>query len=357
MSKPAKKTDRSKLGRGLSALMAEITPPAETKPTRKKAAPKKTKAQTKKPAAKKPSVKKPSTKKSSAKKTSPRKTTATKPIIGRGVNNIPIATIERNPDQPRKVFDQIRLEELSQSIKDKGVLQPILLRPLPERLVAKKKLKTSSKKDFYQIVAGERRWQAALKAGLDEMPALIRELSDQEVLEVGVVENVQRADLNPIEEAMAYQALKDQFGRRQEDIANAVGKSRSHVANCLRLLTLPAIAREYLTQGRITPGHARAILSAPDQKALAEAIVDKHMSVREAEVWARRATKLKREQEGGVDKKKARRDADSRFIEKQLSDHLGLRVDLKHKNPGGMLSIKYKTLEQLDDLIKRMRKM
>ncbi|NNC38290.1 MAG: ParB/RepB/Spo0J family partition protein [Hyphomonadaceae bacterium] len=351
MSKAAKKADRSKLGRGLSALMAEITPPEESKP-----APKQATKPAKKAAAKKTTPKK-TTKKAVAKKKTAPKTLSSPAKPGRGVNMIPIDKIERNPDQPRKVFDQTRLNELSQSIKDKGVLQPILLRPLPDRLVAKKKLKTGSKKDFFQIVAGERRWQAALKAGLDNMPALIRELTDQEVLEVGVVENVQRADLNPIEEAMAYQALKDQFGRRQEDIANAVGKSRSHVANSLRMLTLPALAREYLSQGKITPGHARAILAAPDQKALAEAIVDKQMSVREAEVWARRATKLKREQEGGIDKKKARRDADSRFIEKQLSDHLGLRVDLKHKNPGGTLSVKYKTLEQLDDLIKRMRKM
>lgn len=348
MSKAAKKTDRSKLGRGLSALMSEIAVP-EAKPKT-----------TKKPTAKKKPARKPAAKKTTpAKKTVASKTKAkAKPQPpNRGVNLIAIDKIERNPDQPRKVFDKARLEELSQSIKDKGVLQPILLRPLPSRLLAKKKLKSGTNKDFYQIVAGERRWQAALKAELDQMPALIRDLNDQEVLEVGVVENVQRADLNPIEEAMAYQALKDQFGRRQEDIANAVGKSRSHVANCLRLLTLPALAREYLAQGKITAGHARAILSSPDQKGLAEAIVDKQMSVREAEVWARRASKAKRDQESGADKKQASRDADSRFIEKQLSDHLGLRVDLKHKNPNGTLSIKYKTLDQLDDLIKRMRKM
>jgi len=344
MSKPTKKADRSKLGRGLSALMSEIAvPEAKPKPAKKQTTKKKT---TSKP---KPKGKKAAT---------PKKTAAkTKPNTNRGVNIIPIDKIERNPEQPRKVFDKTKLDELSQSIKDKGILQPILLRPLPKRLLAKKKLKSGSNTDFYQIVAGERRWQAALKAELDQMPALIRELSDQEVLEVGVVENVQRDDLNPIEEAMAYQALKDQFGRRQEDIANAIGKSRSHVANCLRLLTLPALAREYLSEGKITAGHARAILSCPDQKGLTEAIVDKQMSVREAEVWARQASKAKRDQESGADKKQASRDADSRFIEKQLSDHLGLRVDLKHKNPNGTLSIKYKTLDQLDDLIKRMRKM
>lgn len=343
MSKPAKKADRSKLGRGLSALMAEITPLEEKNG--------------KKQSVKVSGTKRSATKKMVASKKPAAKTTNSPSTSSRGVNEIAIDKIERNPDQPRKNFDQDKLNDLSLSIKDKGVLQPILLRPLPERFGVKKKLIAGTTKDYYQIVAGERRWQAALMAGLDNIPALIRELSDQEVLEVGVVENVQRTDLNPIEEAMAYQALKDQFGRRQEDIANAVGKSRSHVANSLRLLTLPALAREYLLQGRITPGHARAILSCPDQKGLAEAIVDKHMSVREAEAWVRRVSKQKRQQESGFDKKQACRDADSRFIEKQLSDHLGLRVDLKHKNPNGMLSIQYKTLDQLDDLIKRMRKM
>lgn len=338
-----------KLGRGLSALMAEITPPPAKKAT--KAKPKKGTA--KKPATKKTTTKKPVAKKSTSKKPVSKRVVTKPKAPGRGVNDIPIDKIERNPDQPRRVFDQTLLEELTASIKDKGILQPILLRPLPERLAKKKKAKT---KDYYQIVAGERRWQAALKAGLDQMPALIRNLTDQEVLEVGVVENVQRADLNPIEEAMAYQALKDQFGRRQEDIANAIGKSRSHVANCLRLLTLPVLAREYLSEGKISAGHARAILSAPDSQALTEAIVDKGMSVRDAEAWARSAQRAKRDADAPKDLKKSK-NADSRFIEKQLSDQLGLKVNLNHKNPGGTINIKYKTLDQLDDLIKRMRKM
>lgn len=317
-----------KLGRGLSSLMAEITPPVEIE-----AKPKPSKKPT--PASKKGPPAKPSK---------------------ASVNQIPIDRLERNPDQPRRVFDAKLLEELTASIKDKGVLQPILVRPLPEGLAGKRKLKSGSSKEAYQIVAGERRWQASLKAGLDQLPALIRDLTDQEVLEIGVVENVQRADLNPIEEAMAYQALKDQFGRRQEDIANAIGKSRSHVANCLRLLTLPSIARDYLAEGKISAGHARAVLSAPDPKALAEAIVSKRLSVREAEAWARAAQKQKKTGDKSSDSKQARRDADSRFIEKQLTEHLGLIVDLKHKNPHGVLSIKYKTLEQLDDLIKKIRK-
>ena len=302
----------SKLGRGLSALMEEITPPTPKTP--------------KKTPAKKPAA-----------------TTG-----GRGVNTVPIDKLERNPEQPRRYFDKKLLEELTRSIKDKGVLQPILVRPLPKSTAANGK-KIAGR---YQIVAGERRWQAAVNAGLDNMPVLIRELSDREVLEIGVVENVQRADLNPIEEAMAYQALKDQFGRTQNDIATAIGKSRPHVANCLRLLNLPERAREYLAQGKITAGHARAILAAPDPQALADMIVDKGMSVREAENGARQMSKALRKPAPG----QQNRDANIAFIEKQLAEHLGLKISINHKNPGGTMSIKYKTLEELEGLIGALRK-
>lgn len=305
----------SKLGRGLSALMEEITPPIKTK----------------KPA---------------------QETKAAEPVKAApnelGVQIVWIDKLERNPDQPRRHFDKTKLAELTQSIKDKGVLQPILVRPLPESYGAK----GSKIAGRFQIVAGERRWQAAVTARLEKMPVLVRDLSDRDVLEIGVVENVQRADLNPIEEAMAYQALKDQFGRKQEDIAKAIGKSRSHVANCLRLLSLPVLAREYLADGKITPGHARAILAAPDPQALAEAIVSKDLTVRGAEKWLRMMQTSAR----GPAPEKPRRDADSRFIEKQLAEHLGLAVRLNHKNPGGNMTIKYKTLGQLEDLIARLRK-
>ena len=294
----------SKLGRGLSALMEEITPPVqETK-------------------AKHPKV---------ADKAEPNEL---------GVRIVWIDKLERNPDQPRRHFDKKKLAELTGSIKDKGVLQPILVRPIQKN------------KTNFQIVAGERRWLAAVAAGLEKMPVLVRELSDRDVLEIGVVENVQRADLNPIEEAEAYQALKDQFGRKQDDIAKAIGKSRSHVANCMRLLSLPVLAREYLADGKITPGHARAILAAPDPQALAEAIVSKGLSVRAAEKWLRLMQTSAREPAVG----KARRDADSRFIEKQLTEYLGLSVRLNHKNPNGNMSISYKTLEELEGLISRLRK-
>ncbi len=306
----------SKLGRGLSALMEEITPPEQVK-----------KSVPQEPATQKEQTATPNT---------------------LGVQIVWIDKLERNPDQPRRHFNKAKLEELTRSIKDKGVLQPILVRPLPKSI----KLKDAKKKDRFQIVAGERRWQAAVSAGLEKMPVLVRDLSDREVLEIGVVENVQRADLNPIEEAMAYQALKDQFGRKQEDIAQAIGKSRSHVANCMRLLNLPELTRDYLVNGKITSGHARAILAAPDPIALTEVIVDKHLSVREAEKWVRMAQRSSQK----TVKAPKNNDADSRFIEKQLSDHLGLTVRLNHKNPNGSMTIKYKTLRQLDDLIARLRK-
>jgi len=305
----AKKNDKERgLGRGLSALMSDISVVTEpqTKP------------------------------KSTAKKGK------VKAESSRGVNVLNIDLLERNPDQPRRYFDKEKLKELTVSIKDKGVLQPILVREIPPR---RKGAKTR-----YQIVAGERRWQAALKAGLTAMPALIRELSDQEVLEIGVVENVQRADLNPVEEAMAYKALQDQFKRTQEDIAKAVGKSRSHIANMLRLLTLPNRARDHLAKGKISTGHARAIIAAPDPVAMAEEIADKGLSVRQAEDWVRRV------KSGGATKPpKAMKDADTRKLEERLSDALGLVVDLRHKGPGGELRIKYRTADQFDHLLKVLK--
>mgnify|MGYP000091341245 CR=1 FL=1 len=307
----------SKLGRGLSALMAEIAVPEEAEiiPDTPETAPE-----------------------GLDKKT--------------GIFALPIDKLIRNPDQPRRHFDKAQLEELSRSIADKGVLQPILVRPIPPN-------KKAEKSDgHYQIVAGERRWQAALKAGLTHMPALVRDLSDRDVLEIGVVENVQRADLSPIEEAMAYQALRDQFGRKQDEIAQAIGKSRSHVANCIRLLQLPKLAHDFLQAGTITAGHARAILSAPDPKALTEAIVDKGLSVRQAEDWVKTSISAAR-QSKAKDKPaddRGRMNADTRAIERELTDFLGLKVSLNHKNPGGKISISYKTLEQLDDLIRRLRK-
>lgn len=324
----AKKSKTGGLGRGLSALMSDVSVAAIPKESAENPV-----AEAQK-----------TSKKTPTKKTAKTDKTVTPiPANQRGVSILAMDQLERNPDQPRKYFDKEKLAELTQSIKDKGVLQPILVRPLPRQ--------TSQAKKHYQIVAGERRWQAALKAKLDAMPVLIRELSDQDVLEIGVVENVQRADLNPIEEALAYQALSEQFKRTQEDIAQAVGKSRPHVTNMLRLLTLPKRAQTYLAKGKITAGHARAIIAAPDPTELADAIAEKGLSVREAEDWVRRIKAA----DGKSIKVSAQKDADTRKVENDLSDILGLVTDLRHKGPGGELRIKYRTGGQLEDLIKRLK--
>lgn len=319
---PSKKTQPSQrgLGKGLSALMADVAPAILDAAESQSAAAvskKTTNTKTKKPADFE-------TKDAGF----PAQATAAAQFI-------PIAHLERNPAQPRRYFDPAKLQDLTRSIAEKGVLQPILARPLG--------------KNSYQIVAGERRWQAALKAGLDQMPVMLRDLSDQEVLEIGVVENVQRANLNPIEEAQAYRALADDFNRRQEDIALAVGKSRSHVANMMRLLTLPNRAQDLLAQGKLSAGHARAVISAPDPAALAELIVQKDLSVREAEAMMRR---LKRGEPLRAPAKT--KHADIRALEKRLTDAVGLRVDLIHKNPSGKLSLHYKTEDQLNALIEAL---
>ena len=311
--KSKKKSSERGLGRGLSALMNDMSALETHAPVDKAANP-------------------------PLKKTMP-PAKAMNAVVG--VNFINIALIDRNPEQPRKHFDKDKLAELTQSIKDKGLLQPILVRPI----------KKSGQDASYQIVAGERRWQAALKAGLDALPVLIRDLSDQEVLEIGVVENVQRANLNPIEEAMAYQALKTDFGRTQEDIARAIGKSRPYIANMMRLLTLPKRAQSYLADRKISAGHARAIIAAPDPAELADVIADKGLSVREAEDWVRR---IKLAGEAATPKARAYKDADTRKAEQDLMDALGLGVDLRHKGPSGELRIRYKNSAQLEDLIKRL---
>lgn len=264
-----------------------------------------------------------------------------------GVTYVEMGQLERNPDQPRRYFDGQLIDELAESIRQKGVLQPILVRPIPD--------KRNRNKPAYQVIAGERRWQAAMLARLDTMPVFVREINDQEALEIGVIENVQREELNPMEEALAYRALIDQFGRKQEDVAEAVGKSRSYVANMLRLIKLPDEVQDYLASGDISTGHARAIIAAPDPVDMARQIVEKDMSVRDAEDWARR---LKEDDAAtaAAPKKAAQKGADDRRLEAELMDALGLTVDLKHKGPGGELRIKYKTAEQLDDVVERLKR-
>jgi len=253
-------------------------------------------------------------------------------------NEILIDDIRANPAQPRRTFNEDELDELAASIRQRGVLQPILVRPDPDG------------PNRYQIVAGERRWRAAQRAGLDAIPAVVKELDELALLEIGIVENVQRSDLNPIEEAEAYGALMQRFGRTQESLAESVGKSRAHIANTVRLLNLPESGREHLRQGRITAGHARAALGAPDPAVLLDLAVAKKMSVRDVEAMAKRL------KDGGslasVGKRvdASEKDIDTASLEADLARVLGLGVDIRHKANGGEIRVKYRDLEQLDEL-------
>lgn len=258
---------------------------------------------------------------------------------GEGPRELPIELIHRNPEQPRTQFAEEELAELADSIREKGVLQPILVRP------------SRQQPGEYQIVAGERRWRAAQRAGLKAVPALVRELGDNQAFEIAIVENVQRADLNPLEEAKAYAALMGRMQYSQEETAKVVGKSRSHVANTLRLATLPPSIQEHLMAGRLTAGHARAILTAENPAALAEVVVSKGLSVRETEALARQKTDAPKKASGPRAKPK---DADTHALEADLEDSLGMAVEVIDRGGAGELRIRYATLEQLDELCRRL---
>jgi ParB family chromosome partitioning protein len=257
-------------------------------------------------------------------------------------NEIDLDLIRRNPAQPRRSFDEVALNELAESLKAKGVLQAILVRPDPKD------------RGKFQIIAGERRWRAAKLAGLKSIPALVREIDELELLEIGIIENVQRADLNPIEEAEAYEALMKRFGRTQDSLAQSVGKSRVHIANTLRLLQLPESARAYVRDGKLSAGHARAALGAPDPGALIRIAAEKGLSVRDVESRAKDA------REGGTIETKsakspgAEKDVDTEALEADLTRTLGLAVDIRHGKDGGELRIRYRDLEQLDDVCRRL---
>ena len=256
---------------------------------------------------------------------------------GGGAREIPIELIAANPDQPRVYFAEDELEELARSVRQRGVLQPILLRPAPGKV------------GEYQIVAGERRWRAAQRAGLNTVPALVREIGDQETLEFALIENLQRADLNAMEEAAAYSTLLSLSGGSQEDVAQAVGKSRSHVANTLRLTQLPEEIQALVRQGRLSAGHARTLIGAADPQGLAQEILDGELSVRSAEALARKAATPERSA-----KATSRKSNDTMALERDLSEHLGLQVQIQDKDGRGELRIRYADLEQLDDLCRRL---
>ncbi len=257
-----------------------------------------------------------------------------------GARELPIELIHRNPDQPRRNFSEAEIGELEVSIRDKGVLQPILVRPSP---------KTPGE---YEIVAGERRWRAAQKAGLKAIPTLVRTLTDEKALEIAIVENVQREDLNAMEEAQAYRSLMGRLGYTQDKAASAVGKSRSHVANTLRLLQLPDAVQDHVLFGRLSAGHARAILTAAFPETLAQTIVDKGLSVREAEALAKGRA-------GGPKKASGPRrvkDTDTAALEADIEEMLGMKVDITDHGGAGEVRIRYASLEALDEICRRLTK-
>ena len=256
---------------------------------------------------------------------------------GRDRTMVPIEQLTANPDQPRRHFDPDSLQELAASLKSRGVLQPLIVRPHPKD------------PGIYQIVAGERRWRAAQMAQLHEMPVIIRDMSDTEVLEVAIIENIQRADLNAIEEAASFRQLMDRFGHTQERLAEALNKSRSHIANLLRLLSLPDQVQDLVKEGRMSAGHARALITSDNPAALARRVIEKGLSVRETEEMVRKhavpATRGGRKSPPSQEK-----DADTRALEADLSAHLQMAVRISHASGAGEVVIAYTDLEQLDKL-------
>ncbi|MDR0807960.1 MAG: ParB/RepB/Spo0J family partition protein [Gemmobacter sp.] len=288
-----KKMERRGLGRGLSALMADISPGGDI---------------------------------------------ALGPaVVGRRTDLLAIERLRPNADQPRQAFSQENLEDLAASIRRKGILQPIIVRSIPDT-------------DSYEIVAGERRWRAAQIAQLHEVPVIIRDFNDQEVLEIALIENIQRADLNAIEEATAYRQLMDRFNHTQEQLAVALSKSRSHIANLLRLLSLPEDVKGLVKNGALSAGHARALVTSPRASTLAKTIVDRGLSVRETEDLVRKPTPERDRRAGGGRGGDRDKDADTRALESDLSANLRMLVTIKHEgNTGkGVISVRYNSLDDLD---------
>lgn len=257
---------------------------------------------------------------------------------------LPIEYIAANPDQPRKTFDPEDMKDLSNSIREKGIIQPLIVRRMAE--------------NSYQLVAGERRWRAAQMVNLHEVPVIVRDFTDLEVMEIAIIENIQRADLNPVEEAAGYRQLMDKFGHTQEKLAEALGKSRSHIANILRLLQLPKAVLQLLQEGKLSAGHARALITADDPTSLARQIVAQGLSVRATEALVK-----KQANDGDTPTKpsagkssRSDKDADTLALEGDLSAALKMRVTIDHQaaGEGGVLTVRYASLDQLDELCGRL---
>ena len=258
----------------------------------------------------------------------------------RGQRRVPIESVRANPRNPRKTFAETELAELADSIRERGIIQPIVVRAM------------KGAADTFEIIAGERRWRAAQRAALHDVPVVVVEVNDNEALQLAIIENVQRADLNALEEAAGYQALADAHGYTQEDIAKTVGKSRSHVANTMRLLKLPASVREQLASGALSAGHARMLVGQPNAEQLATDIIARGLNVRQVEDLARTQPPAP----GKMLRAKAGKDADTVALEKRVSDVLGLRVAIDDGPAGGTVHIKYRDLDQLDEIVRRLER-
>ncbi|MDX8501312.1 ParB/RepB/Spo0J family partition protein [Mesorhizobium sp. VK4C] len=265
-----------------------------------------------------------------------------KPSAVAADGKVPIEFVSPNPKNPRRHFGDAELIDLAQSIREHGVVQPVVARPSP------------SQPGRYEIIAGERRWRAAQRAGLTEIPLIVRDVNDRTALELAIIENVQRADLNPVEEAQGYQQLIDEHGYTQADLGQVIGKSRSHVANTLRLLKLPNVIHDMLVDGDLSAGHARTLVTAEDPAGLAKRIVKEGLSVRQAEALAQMPagpTPAKTKSAANAPEK----DPDTLALEKLMTDTIGMIVSIEHKGKGGTLKVSYRSLEQLDELCRRLK--
>ncbi|HYA05477.1 MAG TPA: ParB/RepB/Spo0J family partition protein [Xanthobacteraceae bacterium] len=291
----AEEATRSRLGRGLAALIGEVS--AET------------------------SIERP-----------------------RGQRRVPTGSLRPNARNPRRAYSNVELDELVASLRERGIIQPIIVRPI------------RGTGDGYEIIAGERRWRAAQRAGLHEVPVVVIEATDAEALQLAIIENVQRADLNPLEEADGYRALMEEFGNSQDEIAKIIGKSRSYVANTLRLLKLPETVKAYIHAGKLSAGSARMLVGQPNAEALAEDIVARGLNVRQVEAMAREAGRKGAKARGNGRKALARAEKNANLValEKRISDALGLEVSIADRGRGGVLSIRYRSLDQLDEVLRRL---
>jgi ParB family transcriptional regulator, chromosome partitioning protein len=266
--------------------------------------------------------------------------TATPTERARNQRRVPIEYLKPNPRNPRRNFSDAELDDLAASIRQRGIIQPVVVRPV------------RGAKDAYEIIAGERRWRAAQRAGLHDIPIVPFEATDGEALELAIIENVQRTDLNPLEEAAGYQALASEYGHSHDDIARIVGKSRSHVTNMLRLLKLPEPVKAYISAGKLSAGAARMLVGAPDPEEMAREIVDRDLNVRQVEALAKERARGS----GKTASKRAAKSADTIALERRVSDALGLTVTVDHRGDGGVLHVRYRSLDQLDDVVRRLEK-